>query len=649
MKLKTVILRNFRCYHEEIRISFRDDITAFIGKNDAGKSTILEALEIFFNGDTIKMEQNDAYVESDCSDVTIGCVFTDLPTELVLDDTSTTTLEAEYLLNEEGDLELHKIWDCTKKNPKEEVVAICQHPSVEGADGLLQLANNQLKTRLKERDIDPSSVDQRVNPQLRSAIWKSFEHDDLQLSTREIPLNKADAKRVWEQLEKILPSFALFQADRPSRDDDDEVQDPMKIAVAEAIRNVEPQLDEIKEQVQEEAAKVAQATLDKLQEMDKQLATDLSPTFREEPKWANLFKLTLIADKGIPLNKRGSGVRRLVLLNFFRAQAEKKYIDDEETSGIIYAIEEPETSQHPANQQLLMEALMALSEREDCQVILSTHVPGLAGLLPVQSLRYIETEPQGVRFISEGTDEVYAIIASELGVLPDNRIRVLVCVEGPNDVSFLRHASHILRKACSSLPDLQDEPSFVLLPLGGSTLKQWVEHRYLEEMRRPEVHIYDRDRGRACKYQSACDKVNARSDGSKAFITEKAELENYLHADAIKEALGVSVSVDDTSDVPRDVARAMHEKSSDTSKPWEDLHDDKQRKKISRAKQRLNNEAVKCMTLKHFSERDPEQEIHKWLRAIASLGGTKLTQPAIISADGAPPENPTSDEEGAHC
>jgi putative ATP-dependent endonuclease of OLD family len=198
VKLKTVILRNFRCYHEEIRISFRDDITAFIGKNDAGKSTILEALEIFFNGDTIKMEQNDAYVESDCSDVTIGCVFTDLPTELVLDDTSTTTLEAEYLLNEEGDLELHKIWDCTKKNPKEEVVAICQHPSVEGADGLLQLANNQLKTRLKERDIDPSSVDQRVNPQLRSAIWKSFEHDDLQLSTREIPLNKADAKRVWE-------------------------------------------------------------------------------------------------------------------------------------------------------------------------------------------------------------------------------------------------------------------------------------------------------------------------------------------------------------------------------------------------------------------------------------------------------------------
>ena len=46
MRLIGLELRNFRGYKEETYISF-NDLTTFVGKNDAGKSTILEALEIF--------------------------------------------------------------------------------------------------------------------------------------------------------------------------------------------------------------------------------------------------------------------------------------------------------------------------------------------------------------------------------------------------------------------------------------------------------------------------------------------------------------------------------------------------------------------------------------------------------------------------
>ena len=48
MKLCEVILKNFRGYYPETRIKI-DNLTALIGKNDIGKSTILEALDIFFN------------------------------------------------------------------------------------------------------------------------------------------------------------------------------------------------------------------------------------------------------------------------------------------------------------------------------------------------------------------------------------------------------------------------------------------------------------------------------------------------------------------------------------------------------------------------------------------------------------------------
>ena len=47
MKLKSISIENFRGYQDKTTINF-DDLTVLVGKNDIGKSTILEALDIFF-------------------------------------------------------------------------------------------------------------------------------------------------------------------------------------------------------------------------------------------------------------------------------------------------------------------------------------------------------------------------------------------------------------------------------------------------------------------------------------------------------------------------------------------------------------------------------------------------------------------------
>ncbi len=57
-------------------------------------------------------------------------------------------------------------------------------------------------------------------------------------------------------------------------------------------------------------------------------------------------------------------MRRLILLNFFRAKAEQ-LMSDNNRQNAIYAIEEPETSQHPRNQRLLISALQDLAGRVD--------------------------------------------------------------------------------------------------------------------------------------------------------------------------------------------------------------------------------------------------------------------------------------------
>lgn len=97
MKLREIILQNFRGYYQEIRIPV-SNLTAFIGQNDVGKSTILESLDIFFNQS--KIDKSDKNVSHAQEDTIIGCIFDDLPCSLCLEEVQ-TTFSAEYLLNDD--------------------------------------------------------------------------------------------------------------------------------------------------------------------------------------------------------------------------------------------------------------------------------------------------------------------------------------------------------------------------------------------------------------------------------------------------------------------------------------------------------------------------------------------------------------------
>ncbi|MGS0757913.1 AAA family ATPase, partial [Roseateles sp. GG27B] len=147
-----------------------------------------------------------------------------------------------------------------------------------------------------------------------------------------------------------------------SRDSDGEVQTPMKAAVAAAIAEVQDEIDAIQKKVKEKAEEIARSTHDALKTIDPNLAKELNPQFTPPTtaKWTSLFAVNMDTEDGIPLNKRGSGVRRLVLVSFFKAAAERRLTTGNKRS-IIYAIEEPETAQHPNNQKILIESFKSLS------------------------------------------------------------------------------------------------------------------------------------------------------------------------------------------------------------------------------------------------------------------------------------------------
>lgn len=599
MKLRKVILENFRSYKERVTLDVAD-FTTLIGKNDAGKSTILEALEIFFNNNLVKIESSDRCVFSESTNIRIGCVFSDFHDQILLDSSVYTSLEEEYLLNNEGHLEIHKIFDCTLRNPKASIIAFCQHPTTNGVSDLLLLKITELRKRFQDLSLDDSEVDLRSSSSIRTAIYAQLV-ETLTFGTVEVPLNKEDAKSIWEALEPQLPIYSLFQSDRPSRDDDSEVQDPMKLAITEAIRDVEQTLNGVLETVKSKVEDVATRTLQQLRSIDESLANQLSPSFKSDPKWDSLFKMSLTGDNDIPINKRGSGVRRLILLSFFKAEVERKRTQG--SASVIYAVEEPETSQHPSNQLMIVNSLLELADQDNCQVLITTHVPALASSVPTESIRYITLNDQGERAIYRNDVHILKMVAQSLGVYPNQRVSLVIfCVEGPNDIHFFKHVSKILHMNHPEIVDLTTDNRIAILPLGGSSLGEWVKHQYLRNLGIPEFHIYDRDTSPPTepKYVLAARQVNQRSDGSMAFITSKRELENYIHPEAIKRVMGIDVEFGDFDDVPQLVSTSAGMNES-TAKKW------------------LNNKVVKEMSYEQLCEIDPQGNIKSWLTQLSRL------------------------------
>lgn len=616
MRLHSVSVRNFRCYKDEVTVEF-GSLTALIGKNDSGKSTIFDALAIFFGEQ--KPDSGDASNVGNKSDMAITCEFDDIPSSIVIDASNPTNLADEFLLNKNGRLEITQVFNGSLATPKRTQIGIrALHPTISGANDLLNLKINELKTRAKELGVDLSKVNQSMSSEIREAIRNHV--GDLSLAEVLIDVElQPGAKALYTQIESSMPIFCIFRSDRASTDQDSEAQDPMKVAVKLAIEDQKASLEQIAAKVREQVSDLVQRTLEKILVMAPELAKELTPTI-SDPKWDSVFKIALTSDTEIPLNKRGSGVRRLVLLGFLQAQAESKRLSSP-NSNVIYAIEEPETSQHPNIQRELLLALEDLAATDTFQVMITTHTPMLGRLLPHESLRYIAVD-EGKRTIHTPGEDTMRLVVAALGVLPDHDVKVFVGIEGKNDENFLKGISEIISKTDSTvdcLLDLETKGYLVFIPVAGSNAGLWVSR--LKGLNRPEYHIFDRDfpPPQDPHYGVEADAINARA-GCRAVHTTKAEIENYLHPDAIKMARAevTLTNIGNFDDVPMLAAEMVHN-AADGSSLWDSLKPEDQKKKSSRAKSWLNNDAVSHMTIELLAESDPDGELTSWLREITVL------------------------------
>jgi predicted ATP-dependent endonuclease of OLD family len=603
MILKSLILKNFRSY-QDFKIDFDTNLNVIVGKNDIGKSTIFEALEIFFNNEKIKIEIEDLCVNASNQEITIAVIFELETGKQYTIDTIPTFLQDEYLLNVDGLLEIHKVWDCSKgrltaTSLKQFIKA--NYPQCLSENPLICLKNSDLKKTYKDykNKIEQVGIEVRetTNSEMRQAIYEVSQFKDL--GEIFIPIDKIDGKDVWSSISGDFPLFFLFQSDRANKDTDKEVQDPLKIITKTAIEEVADKLDEIKKQIEESAKKIGEETINKLAEMNPELANILKPNISNKA-WDSLFSFSFIGDDNIPINKRGSGVRRLILLNYFRAEAERK---NSNNKTIIYAIEEPETSQHPNHQRLLIDALCELATKEKYQVMITTHSPEIAKLCKGENLKLID-KIDGKNQIIEDEFKLKKIVDT-LGIT-SYISKLVICVEGENDRNFLFNINQNIDEL-KRIINLQ-EKHINIIPMSGSNLKNWVERNYLQGSNVIEFHLYDKDCDE--KYKKSIEQINNRGNGSFGLLTQRREIENYVYHSLYETEFVIDCSSIENEWAEEDIPQFVFNKTK---------RKDQKSRDINTIKQIANGKLSKQMTKELFEKMNVYDEIKSWFEKIRKM------------------------------
>ena len=317
MKIKKLIINNFRAFkHAEIDF---DDFNCIIGKNDTGKSTILAALELFFDRERGADENDYNGIIDACNGFDSPYSPISIKTSIELDDEKLKPFLDNGVVTVCKQFEVNPI---AKEYKPDYSIAI-------------------KRTLFDKNDINNDRIvqDKHFGEGYISKSTKVVIHDDLIF----VPISCIHAPSVLE-LFQILPKFKLFTASSSLK----ELQNAyINMMFPEVVKDLIRTIN--KHNVNEE----------------KGLRFDISNL-----SFAADDMITSIGEKRVPMSNRGEGYQIEAKNHLFRQLTELV-----KTRSVIFAFEEPETHLHPSAQIEMYETIKALSENPNYQVIITTHSP----------------------------------------------------------------------------------------------------------------------------------------------------------------------------------------------------------------------------------------------------------------------------------
>jgi predicted ATP-dependent endonuclease of OLD family len=389
MKIRKIEIKNYRSLHN--LTIYPEDILVLVGRNNSGKSNLIKALELFFEGST-KLVNNECFYNHE----------TGYPIEIFLTFEQLSDWEKEHfgpwMADEEMLIVCREIVCTDVESYTINNLAITRVPEAEWLRDDV-ISNEKItewwskKDELKINGLDFGVEFGTSKPGVgkwKEAIKKFLdEHHD------EIPWKKErreNPKGYPGVLKGALPEFIHIPAVRDISEETkviktnpfgqlinsilEKISAEQKEAISKQLKEIEKHLNRSEEGERIMEIKDIETRLNKLMSelMDCDIEIEMAmPQLREVFGGAKIY-----ADDGVrtTIETKGHGMQRSMIFTILRAYAElahvKKAGEKAEERTTIFAIEEPELYLHPQSQRTLMSVFREIAGGRD-QVIYSTH------------------------------------------------------------------------------------------------------------------------------------------------------------------------------------------------------------------------------------------------------------------------------------
>jgi len=387
MKIQKIEIKNYRSLHN--LTIYPKDILALVGRNNSGKSNLIKALELFFEGSTRLINDECFYNHKTKEPIEIFITFEQLSDwekeqfkpwmdedklvvgrEVVCTGTDSYTInnlaitkvpEPEWLREDIISTEKTTEWWSKKDELK-----------VNGLDFGVELGTSKpgvgkwkeaVKKFLDEhRDKIPLKKERRENPKGYPGVLKGALPEFIHIpAVRDISEEAKVAKTnpFGQLINSVLEKIAEEQKD----------------AISKQLKEIQKRLNRSEEGERIAEIEDIEARLNKLMSelMDCDIEIEMAmPQLRQVFGAAKIY-----ADDGVrtTIETKGHGMQRSMIFTILRAYAELAHVqkagEKAEERTTIFAIEEPEIYLHPQSQRTLMSVFREIASGRD-QVIYST-------------------------------------------------------------------------------------------------------------------------------------------------------------------------------------------------------------------------------------------------------------------------------------
>lgn len=386
LKLDSIEIKGLKCYEDSGVIPFHD-LTVFIGENDAGKSTIFDAIEYFFNNEQPLI---DDYRE-DIGSIEIECIFS-------------VTENIEELENFifEDKITIQKIF------PKYELI-ITKVIGNNFIDNDLNIFNDMNATSLKELLIRLGLAPQS-NQELRKVFVQEY-IEEYNPEQEECPI-----EITWNRVSRYIPIFQRYTSSDYGNPTST-IRKTLELVYRESFYEIDDDGNEILKTNFNELQTNIESSLDT--KLETQLLRHIKKYKPEIVSISGNYNIDFtrgLSFSGLNINDEtgrlsnldnmGDGSKKKVFLSILEWDSEIN-MDSDNTRNIIRGYDEPDAHLHYHAQREMFYIIKDLAEAEDSNIqsIVCTHALTMIDRAPAKCINHVikTDEKSQIRFLA--TDE----------------------------------------------------------------------------------------------------------------------------------------------------------------------------------------------------------------------------------------------------